>query len=147
MINYQSDVIINRPVEQAFKLAADVAHLDDWTDMTGTHLVSGGDLALGSEIQTTLKFGPMKQVMTFQVSEFDLQRRLGWKSVSKGALAWDALYLFEPQGTGATRVSTAGQLRLNGLLRLLEPLMAVEVQAGEAKELLRFKQLVEAAAA
>jgi hypothetical protein len=34
---------------------------------------------------------------------------------------------------------------VNGLLRLLEPLMAGEVKAGEAKELVKFKDLVEAA--
>lgn len=145
MINYQSEVIINRPVEHAFQLAADVARLDDWTDMTGTRLVAGDDLEVGAQIQTTLRMGPLKQAMTFQVSAFDPNRRLGWKSVSKGALDWEALYLFEPQGPSVTRVSTAGQLRLNGLLRLLEPLLAAEVQAGEAKELVRFRQLVEAA--
>jgi hypothetical protein len=111
MINYQSDVIVNRPVEQTFALAADVARLDDWTDMTGTRLVAGGALGAGSQIQTTLKMGPMKQAMTFEVSAYEPNRRLSWKSISKGALDWDAVYTFEPQGPAATRVSTSGQLR------------------------------------
>jgi hypothetical protein len=59
MINYQSDVIVNRPVEQVYKFATDVARLDDWTEMTGTHLVSGGNLRVGSQIETTINMGPM----------------------------------------------------------------------------------------
>jgi uncharacterized membrane protein len=143
MINYQSEVVVNRPVEQVYKVAADVARLDDWTDMTGTHLVAGADLGVGSRIQSTLMMGPFKQPITFEVSEYEPNRRLGWKSVSKGALNWDAVYTFEPQGPGVTRVTTSGELRLNGVLRLLEPLMAGEVKSGEAKELVRFKELVE----
>jgi hypothetical protein len=143
MINYQSEVVVNRPVEQAFRLAADVTRLDDWTDMTGTHLVSGSELGAGAEIQSILKMGPLKQAMTFQVSEFEPNRRLGFKTVSKGALDWDAVYTFEPQGPSSTRLATSGQLRLNGLLKLLEPLMAGEVKAGEAKELVRLKGLLE----
>jgi hypothetical protein len=81
--------------------------------------------------------------MTFQVSEFEPNRRLGFKTVSKGALDWDAVYTFEPQGPSSTRLATSGQLRLNGLLKLLEPLMAGEVKAGEAKELVRLKGLLE----
>jgi len=145
MINYQSNVIVNRPVEQAFQFTADVARLDDWTDMKGTRLVNGSTLGVGSQIQTTLNMGPLKQAMTFEVSEYEPNRRLGWKTVSKGSVDWDAVYTFEPQGTGATKLGTSGQLRLNGLMKLLEPLMAGEVKAGEAKELVRLKELIEGA--
>jgi hypothetical protein len=40
-------------------------------------------------------------------------------------------------------VTTSGELRPNGILRLLEPLMAGEVKNGEAKALVRFKAFVE----
>jgi hypothetical protein len=145
MINYQSNVIVNRPVEQAFQFTADVARLDDWTDMTGTRLVSGSTLGVGAQITTTLNMGPLKQAMTFEVSEYEPNRRLGWKSVSKGSVGWDAVYTFEPQGAGATKLGTSGQLRFNGLLRLLEPLMRGEVKSGEAKELEKLKALIEQA--
>jgi uncharacterized membrane protein len=145
MINYQSEIIVNRPAEQAFQFAADVARLDDWTDMKGTRLMGDGALGVGAQITTTLNMGPLKQAMTFEVSEYEPNRRLGWKTVSKGSVDWDAVYIFEPQGPSSTRLSTSGQLRLKGLLKLLEPLMRGEVQSGEAKELVRLKNLVEQA--
>jgi len=145
MINYQSDIIVNRPVEQVYQVTSDVARLDDWTDMRGTRLVNGSALGLGAQIQTTLNMGPLKPAITFEVSDYEPNRRLAWKTVSKGALDWDAVYTFEPQGPSATKLGTSGQLRLNGVLRLLEPLMAGEVKSGEAKELVRLKELIEQA--
>lgn len=143
MIEYQSNVILNRSVEQAYKLVSDVARFDDWTEMSGTHLVSGNNLHIGSQVESRIKMGPMKQTMVFQVAELEENRRLGFKTVSKGAMEWDALFTFEPQGPSSTRMISSGQLRLNGLLKLFEPLMAGEVRSGEAKELIKFKELLE----
>ncbi|MBI3162145.1 MAG: SRPBCC family protein [Chloroflexi bacterium] len=143
MIDYQTEVIVNRPIEDVFRFAKDVSRFDDWTDMTGTHLVSNSGLGLGSQIETTLKLGPSKQKLIFEVSAYEENHRLGWKTASKGPLEWDADYIFEPQGSNATRVVSAGQIRLNGILKLSEPLMAGEIRSGEAKELVKFKELLE----
>ena len=143
MINYESDIIINRPVEQVYKLVTDVARFDDWTEMTGTHLVSGGNLRVGSQMATTIKMGPMKQSMVFEVTDLEQNRRMSFKTVSKGAMGWDGDYTFEPQGASSTRVVNAGQIRFTGLLKLTEPLIAGEVRSGEAKELVKLKELLE----
>ena len=143
MINYQSAVIVNRPVEEVYRLASDVDRFDDWTPMTGTHLVSGENRKVGSQMETTIKMGPMKQTMVFQLTEVEENRRYGFKTVSKGAMEWEGDYTFEPQGPSSTRMISSGQIRLNGLLKLFESLMAGEVRSGEAKELVQFKELVE----
>jgi hypothetical protein len=144
MINYKSDIVINRPVEQVYKLVTDVARYDDWTDMSGTHLVQGDALRLGSQVATTINMGPMKPAMVFQVTDLEPNRRLGLKTISKGSMEWDSNFTLEAQGPAMTRLTSSGQLRFSGLLKLLEPLMAGEVKSGEAKELVRFKELVEA---
>ena len=144
MINYETEVIVNRPVEQVYKFATEVSRWDDWTEMTGTHLVSGNSLHVGSQVETTMKMGPMKQTMVFQAAAIEENRRLAWKTVSSGSLQWDADLKFEPQGASSTRVVSSGQVRLNGLLKLSEPLIAGEVRSGEAKELIKFKKLIEA---
>lgn len=144
MINYETEVIVNRPVEQVYKFATEVSRWDDWTEMTGTHLVSGNSLHVGSQVETTMKMGPMKQTMVFQAAAIEENRRLAWKTVSSGSLQWDADLKFEPLGTSSTRVVSSGQVRLNGFLKLSEPLIAGEVRSGEAKELIKFKELIEA---
>ncbi len=145
MINYETEVIINRPVEQVYKLVTDVARFDDWTEMTGTHLVSGSKMQVGGQMETSIKMGPMKQTMVFELTGLEENRRMAFKTVSKGAMEWDGEYTFEPQGPSSTRVVNSGQIRLNGLLKLSEPLIAGEIRSGEAKELVKLKELVEGA--
>jgi hypothetical protein len=49
----------------------------------------------------------------------------------------------EPQGASATRVVNSGEIRLGGALKVMEPILAGEVKSGEAKELMRCKELAE----
>jgi polyketide cyclase/dehydrase/lipid transport protein len=146
MINYDTDVIVDRPIEQVFRFMLDVRRYDDWTDMRGTHLVTGDRLQRGSQVQTTLALGPKKETAVFEVVEYEENRKLVWKTVSKGALEWDAQYAFEPQGASATHLISTGQIRLKGALKLTEPLMAGEIKNGEAKELVKLKELIEQSA-
>jgi uncharacterized membrane protein len=139
MIDYKTEVVVNRPVEEVFRFMKDVERYDDWTDMSGTHLVSGDVLKLGSQVETKV----MKQTLIFEVAAYEENRRLSWKTTSKGPIEWDAKYVFEPQGSSATRVVSSGQIRLNGVMKLSEPLMAGEIRSSEAKELMKFKELVE----
>ena len=143
MIEYKSDVIVNKPVKDVFALIKNVSRLDEWTEMTGTRLVSGGTLKAGSQIETTIKFGPVNQKMTFEVVEYEENRKLSFKTISKGAVAWDAEYVFSPESDSTTKVISSGQLRLSGLLKVSEPMLAGEIRSGEAKELVRYKELVE----
>jgi uncharacterized membrane protein len=143
MINYKSDLIVDKPVEEVFSFMKDVARYDDWTDMSGTHLVSGQGLKLSSQIASTMKIGLSKRTMIFEVVTFEPNRRIGWKTASKGPLDWEADYLFESVNNGTTRVVSSGIIRLNGVLKLMEGLMSGEFRSGEAKELIRFKKLLE----
>lgn len=144
MIEYKSDVIVNRPVQDVFALIKNVSRFDEWTEMNGTRLVSGEKLHVGSQIETTIKFGPVNQAMTFEVIGYEENRRVAFKTISKGLVAWDAEYLFMPEGD-STKVISSGQLKLNGLLKISEPLLAGEIQSGEAKELVKYKEIIEMA--
>jgi len=145
MIEYKTEVTVNKPVMEVFALIKNVGRFDEWTDMKGTRLVTGDKLQVGSQIETTIKFGPVNQTMTFEVVGYEENRKMAFKTVSKGSIAWDAEYVFMPQGDSATKVISSGQLRLSGLLKMSEPLLAGEVRSGEAKELVKYKELVEMA--
>jgi len=144
MIDYKSDLIISKPVEKAFAFIQEVSRYDDWTEMSGTRLLSSEGLKVGSQIETTMKLGPSKQTMVFEVTAFEPNRKIGWKTAGKAPLDWDAEFLFEPVDGGSTRVTSSGVIKLNGALKLMEGMMAGEIRTGEAKELEKFKQLVEA---
>ena len=143
MIEYKSEVIVNKPVEAVFALIKNAGRFDEWTDMTGTRLVAGDKLQNGAQIETNLKFGPVHEKMIFEVIEYEENRKMAFKTISKGAVAWDAEFFFMSESDTTTKVISAGQLRLSGLLKVSEPLLAGEIQSGEAKELIKYKELVE----
>ncbi|MBI2975425.1 MAG: SRPBCC family protein [Chloroflexi bacterium] len=146
MIKYRSEIAINRPVDQVFRFVTDVQKYSQWTDMGETRLVSDGPLGVGSKMQTVIKMGPLKVNMTFEVTEYEVNRRMSFIGTSAGPLEWDATFTVEPKDASTTHMTSSGELRLKGLWRLAEPLMAGEVKSGEAKELERLKNLLETTA-
>lgn len=145
MIDYRHEVVVQKPIQEVFSLIKDVGKYDQWTEMTGTRVLTGGGLMPGSQIETTMNLGPAKQTLRFEVVELEESRLLRWKTVADGALNWDSAFVFAPEGDSATRVTSSGKVWLGGVLKLSEPLIAAEVRSGEAKELEKFKQLAEAA--
>jgi hypothetical protein len=61
---------------------------------------------------------------------------------TRGPMRWASTFAVEPEGTGS-RVASSGTVQFQGLLRVLQPLLAGEVQSGEEKELERLKAILE----
>ena len=76
MIEYKTEVTVNKPVMEVFALIKNVGRFDEWTDMKGTRLVTGDKLQVGSQIETTIKFGPVNQTMTFEVVGYEENRKM-----------------------------------------------------------------------
>ena len=144
MIDYKHEVVVQRPVQDVFSLIKDVGRYDQWTEMTGTKLLSGGGIKPGSQIETTMSLGPARQTLRFEVVEYEESKLLRWKTITDGALNWDAMFAFAPLGDGSTKVTSSGKIWLGGVLKISEPLIAAEIRSGEAKELEKFKALAEA---
>jgi hypothetical protein len=105
-----------------------------------------GEMQVGSQVKSTMKVGPSTVDLLFEAIEIEPGRKAHWKTVNNGPIQWDATFLFEPNGGSGTQVTVYGELRFGGVLRVLEPLMADEIRAQEAKELVTIKMILEGAA-
>ena len=144
MIEYKGEVTINVPAERLFQALTNASGYDMWTDMSGTHMVSGNAMdQVGAQVETVLGQGPMKQKMVFEVNEVEPNRRITFKTVSKGSMQWDSEYRLEAQGPSATRLLASGQIRLSGAARLMEGVMSGEIKKGEQQEIEKPKTLLE----
>lgn len=144
MITYKTEITIDRPVDKVFGAVADVEMYPQWMNVESAKIVSEGPAGLGGKAVMAIKMGPWKIDLTTEVTEWEVNRKLSFKTISTGPLDWAGSFAFEPGVGSSTRVASSGQLRLRGLMRLLEPLMAGEVQKGEAAELVKLKGLLEA---
>ncbi len=141
MIRYSSVVTIDRPPNAVFEALVDPTRYGEWTPMADVTFETSGPPQLGSRGRFRMTDGPIKGMLDMEVIEFEPGRRIAFR-VTHPTLSWVARSTVEPEGAGA-RVTYAGELALHGWRRLLEPLLGAEVKNGEAREIRRFKELVE----
>jgi uncharacterized protein YndB with AHSA1/START domain len=144
MIKFQAEVTIDRPIEQVFRYVADATRQHEWTDMTLVKMLTEGPTRAGTQYVAKFKKGPFKE-LTFEINPFAPNRLLGYRSISQGPMAWEGEFRVDATGPSSTRVTAQGEIRLRGLWRLAELLLAGEVRRGEAAELERLKRILEAA--
>ncbi len=143
MIRYSSDVTIARPPHVVYEALLDPETYPKWTDMVDVAFDGPGVPQVGTRGRFRLAKGPIKGALDMELTELDPDRRVVFR-VTHPTLDWTAVSTLTPSGAG-TRLTYAGELRLRGWRRLLEPLAAREVRDGEASEALRLKALLEAA--
>jgi uncharacterized protein YndB with AHSA1/START domain len=145
VISYRFEEIIARPPEAVWAYAADILSHPEWMNVLEAEVVSGDPVHVGAVGRESVRVGPKTYPLELTVSAAEPGRVIGWR-FDGGPMAGDALLELE-RVDGGTRATWSGEIRLKGLWRLLEPVMAREVKSGEASELARPRRKVEAAAA
>jgi hypothetical protein len=111
--------------------------------VTNSRLVSGTGTEVGARAIERMKLGPRSVEVGFEVSTAIPPQRIAWRVAGGSPLAGDVTLDLEPLGPTRTRAIWSGSISLTGAWRLLEPMMAAELKAGEAAELLRLKENLE----
>ena len=142
MISYSSEVTIARPPHAVYESLLDPDLYSQWTDMVDVTFDGADTPRVGTKGRFRLAKGPFKGMLEMELTELDPDRRVVFH-VTHPDLDWTAVSSLEPAGTG-TRLTYAGDLRLLGWRRLIEPIVAREVRSGEAAEAVRLKALLEA---
>lgn len=143
MIRYSSEVTIARPQHAVYEALRDPALYPKWTDMVDVSFGGTDTPRVGMRGRFRLAKGPINGMPEMELTELDPDRRIVFQ-VTHPSLDWKSVSTLSASGTG-TRLTYAGEIRMHGWRRLMEPLVAREVRNGEAAEALRLKQLLEAA--
>jgi uncharacterized membrane protein len=142
MISYESTVTIGRPAADVFAMIAEPARMDEWTGMSDNRWLTPGPHGAGSQLTATMPLGPFRRTVKWEVTDYQPGRIFAVRSLRGGPIDWTGMYELRAQGS-QTVVTSRGQVKPNGLLRVLEPLMRGELPREEAKEPERLKELVE----
>jgi uncharacterized protein YndB with AHSA1/START domain len=141
MIHYSTVVSIDRRPGDVLAALLDAELYGRWTEMVDTRFEGPGVPSVGTRGEFQLPAGPLKGRYEMEIVRLEPDRRLDMR-IDGRSLRWLSNITLEPEGNG-TRMTYAGDISLLGWRRILEPLMAREAQAGEAKEAERFKELLE----
>jgi len=142
VIRYSSDVTIDRPPSDVFAALLDPDMYGKWTPMVDMSFADPGPARVGTRGRFRMSEGPIKGMLDMEIVELEPDRRVVIR-VTHPSLEWLAVTTLHPD-EGGTRVTYAGEMALRGWRRILEPMMGGEVSKGEAAEISKFKDLLEA---
>lgn len=140
MISSQASVQIKKPVAEVWKfVGADYIQNHPRFDprCKSTELTSKGPLAKGSTGREVRKDG----VFTFEVTEFEPNKRLAFKTTS-GPSDFNAAFSVAP-ADGGTTLNVAFQIQFKGMMRAMAPIMGGMFRKETVKTTQRIRQLLE----
>jgi hypothetical protein len=147
MITFTTEQTIDRSAAEVWAYAADILRHPEWMGVTNARVVQGTGTDVGARAIEQMKVGPRTIDVELTVAESIPGKRLRWTVAGRSPLRGDVTLSIEPLSAEQTKAVWSGSIGMNGLWRLLEPLMAAEVKAGETAELRRLKTNLETAPA
>jgi uncharacterized protein YndB with AHSA1/START domain len=142
VVTIENSIVINRPPEEVFAFVTNPDNEAKWhSDVLEAHKTSEGPIVVGSTIQFTINFMGKKQ-MDLVVRESDPPRREVVEGTSSGPMVPTFTFTFEPVD-GGTRFTRKGDIRMNGWMRLMEPMMKGMATKRANGFLAKLKQLIE----
>jgi carbon monoxide dehydrogenase subunit G len=111
------------PIEEAFAYLADFANSQEWDPgVARAERIGGpGDIGVGTRFRLGVRQRARVVPMEYRITDFDRPHRVVLAGSGSGITAVDEL-LFQRSGNG-TIVSYAADIRLGGLLRLIQPFL------------------------
>jgi carbon monoxide dehydrogenase subunit G len=143
MIEFSGTTDVARSQSHVFAFVSNLENLPKiQSEVVKSTVLDPGPVQVGTRFEEIVKIGPRQVTARCVVVEYEPERRLAFRAESP-ALHYDAHILVEPAGSGC-RVTLEGTVRLQGLWRLLQPLLAADVRKGVAHELAAIKRHTEA---
>jgi carbon monoxide dehydrogenase subunit G len=117
----RKELEVRRPLEEVFRFVGDFANTERWDPgVASARALTEGPVRVGSRYELTVVFNGRSLPMTYEVTAYDPPNRVELRGSGSAVRARDDIR-FEARGEG-TRILYLADLRLRGVLRLLEPL-------------------------
>jgi uncharacterized protein YndB with AHSA1/START domain len=143
-VRARASVVIDRPVEDVFAFVADFENSPKWQSMVQeSERLSPGPTSQGSTFREYAKAMGSKGWVTIEITGYERNRGIAYKSTRFGALAPIAAFSFEPSGDG-TKVAFSGDPNPVGPLKPMRGLLSRIASRLWQRNLDSLKQLLEA---
>lgn len=111
------------PVEEAFGFLADFANAEEWDPgVASAERIGAGDIGPGARFRLGVRQGNRVVPMEYRITDYEPPRRVVLVGEGSGISAVDELR-FEAGPDGGSVVDYTADIRLHGLLRLVQPLL------------------------
>ena len=150
---FKISAVLDTPIEDVWAFVSDVTNQDHWVaGMSGSGVVGGGAIGVGSEVMGTSRFRGRDDTLTVEVTEFEPPRRVSWRSTSGGAFPFITQIVLTAQGEHTTGfsydVTTISNSMASALMMgPLRPLMGLISNRMLREEVTDLRAVLDAAAA
>ena len=145
MIRFRFVESIAASPDAVFAVMSDINRFEEWLAMDGRPR-GEGPVGVGARFDSTSRLGPWKVEAEGEVTHYEPGHRMGFRLTGRNSIDFETDIRLEASGRGTTMTGT-GWLQTHGRWRLLEPILRMELEKGEAAEARRLKAIVEAAEA
>jgi carbon monoxide dehydrogenase subunit G len=143
MINFADSIQIAQTPSRVFAFVSDLDNLPKFqSDVVQSSVLDPGTVRVGTRFEEVVKIGPRRVTARCVVTEYEPESRMAFRAESS-AVNYHARFLVEPAGEG-TRLAVDGTAELQGLWRLMQPLLAADIHKGVKQELGAIKRHTEA---
>lgn len=143
MINVETSVVIDRPLEEVFEYVDDTNNDLKWQEgVFESKQTPEGPVEVGTKVSQAFKFLGKRFETTFEVTEYNPNRRVRYKALS-GPIKFESGTSFE-QVEGGTKLTLELDADVGGIFKLAEPLVARNAKEQWERSFANLKGILEA---
>lgn len=143
MAKFEISTVIKRPTEEVFAVMSNAENISKWQSGTiEAEKTSDGPIGVGTTWRTVSRFLGRRIESESEFTEYELNRKLGFKSKS-GPIQFESRMTFE-RVEGGTRINTKFEAEIGGFFKLAEPLVVSMGKRQLEGDFANLKDLMEA---
>ena len=143
MIDIETTVEIDRPVEEVFEFVSDQTKTPQWqADLHEVRRLTDGPIGVGTEHEFVRVFAGREIVSRNRFVEFEPGRYVAFE-IPEGWITGRASYLAEPSPSGGTLLTSRMQFKVRRPGSLLEPVLKRFLARDSTRDEARLKELLE----
>ena len=141
MIQHEMTIHLDKPVEQVFAFLMDTGKLASWqSNLIKSEQLTEGPLRAGSRFREVRRINNKETEIEGEITSLEPNRRLETKTSTKPQAM--VSYSLDPE-QGGTRLRYKFILITNGLMRLLEPVIASSIKKDTEADFETLKRVLE----
>ena len=127
MITVEESIVIERPLEDVFAYVSDQTNAPRWQPgLLEVRRTTDGPIGVGTRHSVVRKLGGRTVTLSNEYTRYEPDKLVEFSFW--GSMPGRASYVVDPVGPDRTKVTGRVEMRLPGLLRVAEPLMALAVR-------------------
>ncbi|WP_022667620.1 SDR family NAD(P)-dependent oxidoreductase [Desulfospira joergensenii] len=113
MIRLRESIRVRKEIRQVFTYLSDFSHIQEWDPaVVSSRMTRPGEISIGSGFDLTLKFGPFRPKMTYEIVEYEQFSKVVLKGRGSSFSAVDTI-LFQKTAVG-TQIDYQADIRFYG---------------------------------